>query len=80
MSGQDYQRGASDTLAWIRRRLTHASKLGEPITDGAIQQILRDVAERMAKVECPTCQGFHRETVGMVCQACGRNYGPEGDA
>lgn len=25
---------------------------------------------------CSTCQGSSRETVGMVCQACGRDYGP----
>lgn len=24
---------------------------------------------------CPTCQGPVRETVGMVCQTCGRDYG-----
>lgn len=23
---------------------------------------------------CPTCQGFSRETVGMVCQTCGRDF------
>lgn len=25
---------------------------------------------------CPTCSGSIRETVGMVCQMCGTNYGP----
>lgn len=25
---------------------------------------------------CPTCQRGTRETVGMVCQTCGRDYGP----
>lgn len=25
---------------------------------------------------CPTCMGPTRETVGMVCQTCGRDYGP----
>lgn len=28
----------------------------------------------MAK--CSTCQGTNRETKNMVCQTCGRNYGP----
>lgn len=26
---------------------------------------------------CPTCQGSSRETVGMVCQTCGHDYGTE---
>lgn len=25
---------------------------------------------------CPTCSGTVRRTVGMVCPACGKNYGP----
>lgn len=25
---------------------------------------------------CPTCMGASRQTVGMVCQTCGRDYGP----
>jgi hypothetical protein len=27
-------------------------------------------------MSCPTCQGRSRETVGMVCQTCGRDYSP----
>lgn len=26
---------------------------------------------------CPTCSGTTRETVGMVCQTCGTDYGQE---
>lgn len=26
---------------------------------------------------CPTCQGPGRETVGMVCETCGTDYGPD---
>jgi hypothetical protein len=30
---------------------------------------------------CPTCSGPSRETVGLVCQTCGTDYGtPEPDA
>ena len=25
---------------------------------------------------CPTCSGPSRETVGMICQTCGTDYGP----
>ena len=28
------------------------------------------------KFPCPTCSGPSRETVGMVCQTCGTDYGP----
>jgi hypothetical protein len=27
-------------------------------------------------IPCPTCTGRLRETVGMVCQTCGTDYGP----
>lgn len=27
-----------------------------------------------APTPCPTCQGDRRETVGMVCPRCGRDY------
>lgn len=27
---------------------------------------------------CPTCSGLFRETVGLVCQTCGTNYGDQG--
>lgn len=31
---------------------------------------------RPLKVDpCPTCSGPQRETVGMVCQTCGTDYG-----
>lgn len=34
-----------------------------------------DEIERIRdKVQCPTCQGPSRETKGMVCQTCGRDY------
>lgn len=30
----------------------------------------------MPDAPCPTCSGPSRETVGMVCQTCGTDYGP----
>ena len=29
---------------------------------------------------CPTCEGPIRETVGLVCQTCGTDYGAQGDS
>lgn len=30
--------------------------------------------------KCPTCEGPIRETVGLVCQTCGTDYGAQGDS
>jgi len=32
-----------------------------------------------APAPCPICQGPSRETVGLVCQTCGRDYGRTGE-
>lgn len=34
---------------------------------------------RQQATPCPTCSGPSRETVGMVCQTCGTDYGPSED-
>lgn len=33
---------------------------------------------RALRAGCPTCSGPVRETVGMVCQTCGTDYGRSG--
>ena len=33
----------------------------------------------VTRLPCPTCSGPSRETVGMVCQTCGTDYGPPDD-
>ena len=35
---------------------------------------------RALDVPCPTCSGPIRETVGLVCQTCGTDYGAQGDS
>jgi hypothetical protein len=32
--------------------------------------------DNVHRLPCPTCTGQTRETVGMVCQTCGTDYGP----
>ena len=32
---------------------------------------------RALDVPCPTCSGPIRETVGLVCQTCGTDYGAD---
>ena len=34
---------------------------------------------RALDVPCPTCSGPIRETVGLVCQTCGTDYGDSDD-
>lgn len=47
--------------------------------DGWCTTCLDSAAEPAARpavdAPCPTCSGPSRETVGMVCQTCGRDYG-----
>lgn len=31
----------------------------------------------VVSMPCPTCSGPSRETVGMVCQTCGADYGSD---
>lgn len=40
----------------------------------AVPMTLRWDGGRISVPPCPTCQGSLRETVGMVCQTCGRDY------
>lgn len=54
---------------------------GAPIatgTDTGDISIWRDTAELIVRavndVHCPTCQDRVRETTGMICQTCGRDY------
>lgn len=53
------------------------------------EQALRDAAEKwkpsiyekhgnvIVRRACPTCEGPIRETVGLVCQTCGHDYGKD---
>lgn len=41
--------------------------------DRALSRSVAEAAE--ARAGCPTCEGPSRETVGMVCQTCGTDYG-----
>lgn len=44
-------------------------------------QEFEGAAHRPAQDGCPTCSGSFRQTVGLVCQTCGTDYGrpAEGD-
>jgi predicted translin family RNA/ssDNA-binding protein len=41
---QTYLRGATEALGELRRRLILASKLGQPINEATVHQMLRDAA------------------------------------
>lgn len=61
-------------------RLTDHTLTIEPDKRGIVQMryaVLVNLLRQAGWVEqpCPTCQGPNRQTVGMVCQTCGRDYG-----
>jgi hypothetical protein len=39
---------------------------------------VRDAIKR-GWAKCPLCQGSIRQTVGLTCELCGRDYSKEGD-
>lgn len=51
-----------------------------PLSLHTMSDEARKIIETAASLACPTCQtGAYRETVGMVCQTCGRDYAKDPD-
>lgn len=70
---------ATDERDWIR--LSERERIAQAVYDelrgGGIEFRLGGLAllAQVATGGCPTCSGPSRETVDMVCQTCGTDYG-----
>lgn len=59
---------------------------GDTVHESLCEEVEQILAARLAKVRaCPTCNGWNpvsgvqrRETVGLICPACGWDYGENG--
>jgi hypothetical protein len=69
-----YQRGYDDGVE--QERASIAKELGR-LSDPEIVMWSRGFIRgyHLTREPCPTCTGTARETVGMVCQDCGTDYG-----
>lgn len=54
-------------------RMQQVVRAQMPVLGRALDRLAEEITPR----PCPTCQGPSRETVGMVCQDCGHDYGKD---
>jgi len=71
---------AEDTIQRVREIVLASTITGHDLTDfyKGYNKALSDVFSAMngwGREECPTCSWPVRETVGLVCQTCGTDYG-----
>lgn len=68
----EFELSDGTTVTWRSDEDTTTEHLLEVIAN--FERIWGPGAQSTAEIPCPTCSGPIRETVGMVCQACGTDY------